>query len=209
MIRYILFDLDCTLYSVHLGLGDFFKQKLWEYVSTWLGLSVEECKPLLRDGLTRHGTSLEWLVEEKGFTAIDDYLVYLHPENEADFLSPDPELRRFLEALPCPCSVLTNSPYFHAERIIKKLELEGIFQHVFSLEANTGHKGKPHSSAFQRALDVLALAPEEVLFIDDIPRYVEGYLTIGGKGLLLDERGIYTDYPHERITNLQELTRFL
>jgi putative hydrolase of the HAD superfamily len=160
------------------------------------------------DGLKRYGTTIEWLTCEKGFTAVADYHVYDYPENEADSLPPDPELRRFLENLPCPCSILTNSPGFHADRFIKKLGLEGIFLHVFSLESND-LKGKPHASAFRRALDTLSLKPEEALFVDDAPRYVEGYLNIGGMGILLDELDTYADYPHARIKNLKELARFL
>jgi putative hydrolase of the HAD superfamily len=208
MIRHILFDLDNTLYSIHSGLEDIFLRRLKEYTSSWLGLTWEECEPVWRAGLKTYGTTLEWLIEEKGFTAKDEYYAYIHPDNEADSLKADPELRRFIKGLPCRSSILTNSPLFHAERIIKKLELEGVFQNVFAIEEH-GLKGKPHASFFYRVLDCLGLKPDETLFIDDIPRYVEGYITIGGKGLLFDERNKYTWYSHERIKDLRELSGFL
>jgi putative hydrolase of the HAD superfamily len=208
MIRHILFDLDSTLYSVSYGLEEFYFRRLREYTSSWLGLPPEESELLREDGYRRHGTTIEWLIYEKGFTDVDGYYAYLHPENEADKLPPDPELRRFLENLPCPCSILTNAPSFHAERIIKKLGVEGIFCHIFDITGN-GLKGKPNASAYRRALDTLALNPEEVLFVDDMPQYVKGYIAIGGKGILFDERDIRQDFPHERIRNLRELTRFL
>ena len=208
MIRHIIFDLDNTLYSVRWGLDDFFIVRLREFVSSWLGMPWIECEPLWKEKMKLYGTTLEWLVSEKGFTAIDEYFAYLHPENEADSLPPDPELRRFLESLPLPCSILTNSPGFHAERIIKKLGLEGLFQRVFAIE-NFGLKGKPHASAFQMVLNFFDIKPEEALFVDDIPRYVNGYLVMGGKGILLDERDIHKNYPHERIKDIKELTRFL
>ena len=208
MIHHILFDLDCTLYSVDYGLEANVSRLIKEYTAKWLGLSIEESEALRREALKRCGTTLEWLRSEKGFTDVMDYLVYVHPENEADPLPPDPALRRFLEGLPCPCSILTNSPGFHAERIIKKMGLEGIFQRVFDLETNA-FLGKPHESAFRRALDTFGLKPEEALFIDDIPRYVEGYIALGGRGLLFDEKDRHTDYPHARIKDIRELTRFL
>jgi len=208
MIRHILFDLDNTLYSVNTGVEDLILSRLKEYTSSWLGISWDECEPLWRAGLKTYGTTLEWLIEEKGFTAKDEYYAHIHPENEADSLKPDPELKNFITSLPCPSSILTNSPSIHAERIIKKLELEGVFQNVFTIEDN-GLKGKPHASFFYRALDRLGLKPEEVLFIDDIPRYVEGYIAIGGKALLLDERDKYTWYTNERIKELKELSGFL
>ncbi|MDR0497730.1 MAG: HAD-IA family hydrolase [Treponema sp.] len=208
MIKHILFDLDNTLYSVNTGLDAFFMRRLREYTSSWLKLPWEECQSLWKDGMTRYGTTLEWLISEKGFSDVDDYNAYIHPDYEADSISPDPELRRFLESLPCPCSILTNSPFFHAERIIKKLKLEGIFRHVFAIEAG-GLKGKPHAAAFNRALDALGLTPKEALFIDDIPRYVNGFLVLGGRGLLIDENNIHKNYPHDKIRYLKELTRFL
>ena len=207
-IRHILFDLDNTLYSVNEGLEDFFIQRLRAYTSAWLGLTWEEWGPQWREAIKTYGTTLEWLCCEKGFMATDDYFANMHPENEADSLVPDPELRQFLEGLPCPGSILTNSPDFHAERILKKLELEGIFQHTFDIKSN-GLKGKPHASSYRTALDTLGLKPEEVLFIDDTPRYVNGYILIGGKGLLLDENDVHKNYPHEKIKNIREITRYL
>ena len=208
MIRHILFDLDNTLYSADYGLEDRFLDRIEEFTSSFLGMGREECEPLRREALKRYGTTLEWLSAEKGLTAIDDYFAFMHPENEADCLPPNPELRQFLEELPCSCSVLTNSPRFHAERIIKKLELEGIFQNMFDIVSN-GLRGKPHESAFRMALDTLGLKAEEALFIDDFPRYVNGYILINGKGILLDENDVHKNYPYEKIRDLREITRFL
>jgi len=210
MIRHILFDLDNTLYSINSGLEKFFINRVREYASSWLGLSWEEFDPMWDEAINtkRYGTTLEWLCTEKGFTDVDDYLAHMHPEHETDSLSPDPELRQFLLSLPCPYSILTNSPDFHAERVLKKLGLEGIFQHMFDIKSNA-LKGKPNALAYQNALDVIGLNPDEVLFVDDIPRYVNGYLVIGGKGLLLDENDKHKNYPHEKIKNLREITKFL
>jgi len=208
MIRHILFDLDNTLYSVNYGLEDHFLDRIQEFTASFLGMSREECEPLRREAMKRYGTTLEWLSTEKGFTAIDDYFVFMHPEGEADCLPPNPELRQFLLNLPCPCSVLTNSPRFHAERIIKKIELEGVFQHLFDIESS-GLRGKPHEPTFRAALETLGLKAGEVLFIDDTPRYVNGYILIGGKGILLDENDVHKNYPYEKIKDLRELTRFL
>jgi len=208
MIRHVLFDVDNTLYSARYGLEDAVSRRVREFVLSWLALPVDEGERLWKEGYMRHGTSIEWLMKERGFTAFDEYQTYIHPEDEVDTLLPDPELRPFLESLPCPCSILTNSPRFHADRVIEKMELEGVFYKVFDL-VGLGLEGKPKASAFRQALNALELTPEEVLFVDDIPRYVEGYLAIGGRGLLLDELDIHKNYPHERIKSLWELTRFL
>jgi len=208
MIRHILFDVDNTLYSARYGLEEAVTQRVREFVLLWMGPPQDENERIWREGYRRYGTTVEWMMQERGFTAFDEYQAFIHPEGEVDALLPDPELRSFLESLPCPCSVLTNAPRFHADRVIEKLKLEGVFQNIFDLVGN-GREGKPKASVFRRVLDILELTPNEVLFVDDVPRYVEGYLALGGRGLLLDEMGIYNDYPHERIHKLQEISRFL
>ena len=207
MIRHILFDLDSTLYSINMGLEDDFFERLKVFTSAWLKRPWAECEPLRKEALTKYGTTLEWLIKEESLVDIDEYYAHVHPENEADSLSPDHALRRFLESLPCPCSVLTNAPRFHAERIIAKLELEGIFRNIFAVDAS-GIKGKPHPAAYNNALNTLALKAEEVLFVDDVPRYVEGYLALGGMGILLDENDVHKDYTGEKIRDLKELSNF-
>ena len=208
MIRHIVFDLDNTLYSVRYGLEEEVTKRVKEFVKDFLGLPFEETKQQWEEGYKKHGTTIGWLVSEKGFMDYDAYYEHLHPANEADSLPPDPSLRKFLESLPCPSSILTNAPQFHANRILEKLKLEGIFVKIYDI-IFCEMKGKPYASAFGKVLEDLKLKPEEVLFIDDIPRNVEAYLKLGGRGVLLDETGIHKDYPNERIKSLWELLQFL
>ena len=207
MIRHILFDLDSTLYSVRFGLEIGARQRIQDFAVPWLAIPFEEALQKWKDGFQRYGTTIEWLTSEMGFTAVDDYHAYTHPESEVEPLLPDPQLRSFLENLPCPYSILTNSPDFHAERVINKLGLDGLFHRIFDIKFNN-HKGKPNPLAYRRPLEALGLRPEEVLFVDDLPRYVEGYLAIGGKGVLLDEMDAHKEYPNERVNSLYELARF-
>ncbi|GHU69049.1 pyrimidine 5'-nucleotidase [Spirochaetia bacterium] len=208
MIQYLLFDLDNTLYSARFGLEEKVAQRMIRYAARYLHLSVEETAAQRKDGETRHGTTLEWLMYEKGFTDIEEYYQVIHPADEADTLPADPELRKFLEALPCPKAILTNSNREHVDLILSKLKLENIFTHIFDIRWNN-FQGKPRPEVFLRALDALGTRPETTLFIDDYPRYVSGYIAIGGKGILLDEFDLHQDYPHPRIRKLEELVDFL
>ncbi|MCL2008168.1 MAG: HAD-IA family hydrolase [Treponema sp.] len=208
MVRHILFDLDGTLYPMHSGMQEFFRERLLGFTCDFLKLTKEECTPLLNGVRKRYGTTLEWLMKEKDFTDINAFMAYVHPENEVDFVPKNPDLRSLIEGLNLPCSILTNSPLFHAQRVIDFLDLKGIFQNIFSID-NFEQLGKPHPSSYRRVLDNLNLGPNDVLFIDDFPEYVEGYTAIGGRGILLDENDVYEDYPHCRIKSLRELTGFL
>jgi len=208
MIKHILFDLDNTLYSVRYGLEKNVHDLILEYLLNYLALPREECIRQWKEGRKKYGTTVEWLTRDKGLTAVDEYHIFVHPENEADSLPPDPGLRNFLENLPCPCSILTNSPRFHADRIISKLGLEGIFRSVYDIHF-IDFKSKPDAAAYRKVLDDIGHAPEEVLFVDDIASYVKGYIDIGGKGILLDEFDVHKEYLHPRIKNLYELSQYL
>jgi putative hydrolase of the HAD superfamily len=208
MIKYLLFDLDNTLYSIRYGLEENVSGRIRKFLAAWLGMGEEEAIAERRKGITRYGTTLEWLIEEKHFTGVEEYYSFVHPEGEADSLRPDPKLREFLSGLPYPKAILTNSNREHADRVLAKLELGDIFTHIFDMRWNN-LKGKPHPDVFRRVLEVLQKSPEEVLFIDDYPRYVAGFNALGGAGVLLDELDSHPDFQGRRIRNLKELVKFL
>jgi putative hydrolase of the HAD superfamily len=207
MIEYLLFDLDNTLYSCRYGLEDNVVRRIGEFLSARLGVTPEEAMRIRHERRKHYGTTLEWLQGELDFVDIETYYRAVHPENEADTLPPDPELRRFLEDLSLPKAILTNSPREHVDRVLKRLEIPAsLFIHIFDMRFN-GYQGKPLPEVFHRALSVLGTAPETTLFIDDHLFYVEGYLALGGAGLLLDEENIHPEHS-PRIRELRELTRY-
>jgi putative hydrolase of the HAD superfamily len=156
----------------------------------------------------QYGTCLEWLMVEKGFTDVESYFAAVHPPGEADSLVPDPELRGFLESIPIPKAIITNAPREHADVILDKLELGGIFTHIFDIR-QCNFLGKPRSEVFNHALKTLGLRIDEILFIDDYPVYIEGFAAMGGKALLLDEMDIHGDSTLTRIRELKEIIRFI
>jgi putative hydrolase of the HAD superfamily len=208
MIRYILFDLDNTLYSIKTGMEEDFQRRIIAFTARFLGLSPEEALIRRREGITRYGTTLEWLMGDRGFTAIDEYYAAVHPSGEEDIIPPDPELRLFLKSLGLPLAILTNSPREHTDRVLAKIGIADLFTRIFDMRWN-GNQGKPLPIAFTRALDALGSSPDDTLFVDDAPRYVQGYLNLGGRGILRDELDRHPDYPHPKIRELRELTRYL
>jgi putative hydrolase of the HAD superfamily len=208
MIRYILFDLDNTLYSIRTGMEEDFQRRIIAFTSRLLDITPEEALSRRREGITRYGTTLEWLMGEEGFAAIDEYYAAIHPAGEEDCIPPDPELRRFLLSLNIPLAILTNSPREHTDRVLAKIGIADLFTHIFDMRWN-GNQGKPLPIAFNRALDALGSAADNTLFIDDAPRYVQGYLDLGGRGILRDELDRHPDYPGPKIRELRELTAYL
>jgi putative hydrolase of the HAD superfamily len=208
MIKYLLFDLDNTLYSIRYGFEENVSLRIRKFLAAWLGMSEEEAMAERRKGIACYGTTLEWLMEEKNFTGVEEYYNFVHPEGEVDSLKKDPELKEFLSGLPYPKAILTNSNREHADRVLARLELGDIFTHIFDMRWSN-LKGKPHPDVFRRVLEVLGKSPEEILFIDDYPQYVAGFNALGGAGVLLDELDSHPGFPGQRIRSLKEIVKFL
>ncbi len=208
MIRYVLFDLDNTLYSPRIGLEDAVVLRINAFISTYFGVDQAEAARMRNAKRKAYGTTLEWLMAEHGLNDPEPYYAAVHPENEADDLEIDEAVDRFVRTLPVPASVLTNAPMEHANRILDRLGLHGVFEHIFDIRRNE-LKGKPQASAYERALSTIGRPVEDVLFVDDAPSYVDGYRDLGGLGVLIDEKGQHPSFPDPKIRTLPELARFL
>ncbi len=207
-ISYILFDLDDTLYPASSGLAHVFKERILAFVSEYLGISPEEADLIRDEKRQSYGTTLEWLQAEKGLTDVDPYFEAIHPKDIGAYLKPDPALTAMLERLPQRTSILTNSPIEHAERVSRFLEIRGFMEHIFDLRFN-GLLGKPDRAAYQRALDIIGCSPEEVLFVDDMPRYLYAFREMGGRTLLIDEDGRHEGSDLERVRSIHEIEELI
>ncbi len=204
MLRYLLFDLDNTLYSQSLHMEADIARRMNEFVAGWFGISYEEGKELRRAEARRYGTTLEWLATEKGLRDPEPFFAAVHPEGEEYCLAPDPALGGLLDSIPLPKAVFTNSPREHADRVLRKLGIEACFEAVYDIRF-CSLRGKPRAEAFRLVCAACGSEPSETLFVDDLPRYVEGFLAIGGRGLLIDETGAHASSGLESIRSLAEL----
>jgi putative hydrolase of the HAD superfamily len=208
VLKYLLFDLDNTLYSCRYGLERNVSRRIKEFTAAFLGLPTEEAWRQRREVINQYGTCLEWLIAEKGLIDVESYFAAVHPPGETDTLLPDPALRDFLAGIPIPKAILTNSPKEHSDSVLEKLALGDLFTHVFEIRQN-GFIGKPRPEYFERSLRTLGVNIDEVLFIDDYPNYVQGFIALGGKALLYDEEDAYKDSPLPRIHNLKDLVHYI
>lgn len=188
MIRHLLLDLDNTLYPATGKMDAGITRRMLAFVADYLGVSLEQAAALRGDNLPRYGTTFEWLKSEKGLTDEQLYFRAVHPESEIEELTADPRLRDYLLSLKLPMTLLTNSPLFHAERLLKFFGIEDLFLGIFDLTFHKG-RGKPHADCFLSTLKAVGKTVEESLFVDDHPKYVKGYKAIGGQSAIVDATG--------------------
>jgi putative hydrolase of the HAD superfamily len=204
MLALALFDLDNTLYPQSCGMDHDITRRMVDYVARYLGMSVDDARAFRHERAKKYGTTLEWLIAEQGFSDTESYFAAVHPDGEEYCIEADPELGPLLDALPLRKAVLTNSPSEHAHRVLRKLGIADRFEAVYDIRFNS-FRGKPHAEAYRRACDALGVPVEQTLFIDDLPKYVRGFLDIGGRALLVDESGRFADEGLPRLRRLAEL----
>jgi putative hydrolase of the HAD superfamily len=212
-IRYVLFDVDNTLYPASSGLLHEINQRMTAYMAALLSVSEEEASITRQTYREQYGTTLSGLVHHHGLEDVNAFLEYCHPTRLDSYLTPDPDLQTFLASLPVPASILTNSPMEHARRVLQFLGIEEYFQHVFDIRYN-GFRGKPSKELFQRVLAHIGMPAEEVLLVDDGVEHVRAFGEMGGAAVLVHEHPSSAEPPGalptiRTVVELRELLRTL
>jgi len=152
-------------------------------VAEFFNITYEEAVTLRRQKLPGFSTTLEWLRHE-GMTDVEHYFAAVHPENEADELPPDPQLRPLLASVDIEKSILTNSPKEHAMRVLNRLNVTDQFTNVCDIR-DCGLNGKPYAGAYNRALSMCGGTVDDTLFFDDMYKYTDGYEALGGTAVIV------------------------
>ena len=182
-ISHLLFDLDSTLYAPNSPITKIYSERAIALVADFFHISREDAAEKRLANLPYYSTTLEWMRHE-GFTDIERYLEYVHPENEADELDVDEKLRALLASIPIPKSILTNSPREHADRVLEKLNIADQFESICDIR-DCAFKGKPYESAYRTALEKCGSTIGNTLFFDDQRKYINGYTALGGNAVLV------------------------
>jgi putative hydrolase of the HAD superfamily len=181
-----------------------------DFIADYLKMPREESWALRKERVSvcGYGVTLEWLMAEHGLGGeeMEKFYAYIHPEDEAELLSPDPSLRTFLLSLKIPIGILTNAPIEHAQRVMKKLKIEDIFNTIYDIRM-TDFKGKPNAGIYRRILEELGVTAPSCILVDDVPRYAKGFMDIGGIGILFDEDDRHPEYSGYRIQKLEDLLK--
>jgi len=207
-IKYVLFDMDNTLYPASSGIQTEIGRRINQYTAQFLKISEEECHQTRKGTVQEYGTTLKWLQVVHNFQDIEDYMEQVHPKNISDFVGYNQTLDSMLSSLTQRRSVLTNAPLEHAERVLATLGIKNQFEKVFDIRY-FGFRGKPYSDCYTKTLDQLGIEASTTLFLDDHPLCLEGFRKLGGQVLLVHENleTFGEDYPV--IRRVEELNSYL
>lgn len=166
-VRTWVFDLDHTLYPPDMQLFDQIEIRMIDWVMNELGVDRQEANRLRAKYWREHGTTLAGLMRLHD-VAPEGYLIDVH---DIDFtvLSPDPDLRAAITALPGRKIIYTNGTAPYAENVIQARGLSGIFDAIYGVEHADFHP-KPDRAAFEQVFTSDGLEPRKAAMFEDDPR---------------------------------------
>lgn len=173
-----VFDLDNTLYPPSMRLFDQIEVRMTDYVARSLGVSRDQADHLRAVYWKRYGTTLAGLMAEHGMDP-GPYLAHVH---DIDFsvLTPDPQLRERIAALPGRRIVYTNADSPYAHRVLQARGLSGLFDAVYGVE-HAGYRPKPERQAFEAVFAQDGLDPARAAMFEDDARNLAAPHAMGMK----------------------------
>lgn len=201
-IEHLIFDMDNTLYTASSAMDAGITQRMMECVMDFFHCSYEEAVEIRQKKVRNFSTTLEWLRSE-GLTDVEKFFRHVHPENEADELEEDPNLRPFLQSIELPKIICTNAPREHAERVLTKLNVKDLFSEICDIR-DFNFLGKPYASAFKKALQKAGGTIENSIFIDDMIKYTDGWESLGGTAVLVGNKNGHHLNPEAAAKNTEK-----
>ncbi|HTP09975.1 MAG TPA: pyrimidine 5'-nucleotidase [Anaerolineae bacterium] len=177
MFKYLIFDLDETLYPRQTGLMQEIGVRINRYLIENLHLPPEQANELRKRYYNQHGTALRGLVVERPDVDPEDYLHFVHDIRLSDYIGPNPALAEMLRSLPLTKVIFTNATVEHAQNVLNILGVADQFADIIDVR-RVEYVSKPNAEAYQRLLNILHTRGDACILIEDAARNL-----LPGKGL--------------------------
>jgi putative hydrolase of the HAD superfamily len=165
-LKFIIFDLDDTLYPRSSGLMQEIGGRIQTWVCNHLGLSWEEAIAVRRDYFRRYGTTMGGLIAEHDVDP-HNYLVFVHDILVGEYLDPNPTLAAMLDAICLRKAVYTNATSEYAWRVLGALGVADCFEQVIGIE-EVGLRNKASRDGYECTLALLGAEGDECIMVEDI-----------------------------------------
>jgi len=190
-----LFDLDNTLYPASSGFMGGLESRMTDYVQKVTGLPRDEAYRLQKKYLAEYGLTLGGLVAHHGVDPADYHAMF--DDLPLEVLSQDPALIAAIARLPGRRLIFTNANDVHAERVLKRLGLDHLFDDVFHI-ALSAYVPKPSRKAFAAMDAAHGIAPTATAFFEDSERNLEPAADLGMTTVLVGPHAPASTAPFVR-----------
>lgn len=206
--KFIIFDLDDTIYPRGNGLMQEVGHRIQLWVQRRFDLTWEEAIAMRRDYFTRYGTTLGGLIAEHDVD-VHEYLVFAHDVPVGEYLDPNPALAAMLDGIPLRKAIYTNGTAEHGRRVLQTLEVAGHFERVIGIE-DVGLRNKPYLDAYEQMLALLGVQGGECIMVEDAARNLRPAKALGMMTVLVDaEPDESADFVVENVLDVGEVVKGL
>jgi putative hydrolase of the HAD superfamily len=206
MVKFIIFDLDDTLYAPENGLMGEVGRRIQTWLCEHMGLSWKDAVALRRKYYNQYGTTLGGLIAEHEIDA-HDYLVYVHDIPLEEYIGPHPELGTMLDTIPLRRVVYTNATAEYARRVLGVLGVAAHFEDVVGIE-EVGLLNKPHQEAYERVLVRLDAWGPECIMVEDAARNLRPAKALGMITVLVNALPDWSvDYVVADVLQVEQVVR--
>ena len=182
-LRFIIFDLDNTLYPPGSGVMETIGHRIHVWLCRELDLTWEEADALRRDYLRQHGTTMGGLMSEHAID-VGHYLDFVHDIQIDKHLEPNPALAGMLERIPLRKVVYTNATSAHGRRVLRALGVYEQFERIIGIE-EVGLYNKFSRKAYERMLALLEATGPECAMVEDSRRNLPPAKAVGMTTILV------------------------
>jgi putative hydrolase of the HAD superfamily len=196
-----VFDLDNTLYPAECEYMALIEGRMTDFVIRQTGLDWDAARALQKSYFHEHGTTLAGLMANHGIDP-QAFLDEVH-EVSMDRLLPDTDLRAAVARLPGRRLVFTNGGSRHAERVLRRLEIDDLFEAVFHLEA-ADFVPKPNLATYHALTSRHAVDPARSAFFEDSEKNLKPAFEIGMTTVMVGPKAEASsaDFVHHRTRHL-------
>ncbi len=185
MLKYLIFDLDETLYPRNAGLMQEIGVRINRYLIDHLQLSEADAVLLRQRYFQQYGTALRGLIVERSDANPEDYLRFVHDIPLAKYIGPNPALNAMLRSIDLPKVIFTNATMEHAQKVLDILGISDCFSHLIDIRA-IDFISKPDRRAYEKMLALIDARPDECILVEDSARNLLPAKALGLKTILVD-----------------------
>ncbi|PPR40637.1 MAG: hypothetical protein CFH22_01439 [Alphaproteobacteria bacterium MarineAlpha5_Bin12] len=178
-----VFDLDNTLYSAETGIFDQVDKLMGEFISRHLKLEISEAKKIQKKFFRHYGTTLKGLMDEYKIDP-EEFLDEVH-KLDYSIIKPNQNLKEGLIRLNGKKIIYTNANKQHANEVIKRLNIENIFDLIFDIK-DANYIPKPDMGPYKMLVKSNNIDPKKTIMFDDIARNLVPASKIGFTTVWID-----------------------
>jgi putative hydrolase of the HAD superfamily len=183
-----IFDLDNTLYPASCDLFALIDEKMTLYIQRMLDCDFAEARATQKGYFRSHGTTLSGLMAHHDVDP-HDFLDFVH-DIDMSRLSPNPTLKRSIEALPGRKIIYTNGNAPYAQRVLNALGLGTSFEAIHDIHA-IDYIAKPDPRGYDTLCTQHNIDPNRAFFAEDMARNLRPAKALGMATLWINNGSEY------------------